>query len=626
MKKTSEKEIPVLFCCNSKYVSKLIVVITSVLENNKNTPFIFYIFQRDFTAADKKQLQKFNNDNCRVVFKHISDTLLENFKITDKGRQDISLDTYLRFFAPELIKEYDKIIYLDSDVIVNGDLSGLYNIDLGDNYVGGVEERCLYETDYICSHLKFSKNDVYINAGVLLMNLRKMRKDKFLDEVINQSKSILDFVTYSDQDILNILARGKIKKIDCIYNMTPVHVRDYPSKRADAVVVHYNGKYKPWTLGNCNNPLTCLYFKYFRKSFLYENQKAKVFCVYNAPSYIFENELITPIQTGTYGLYNGMDMIQACDGEQIDYKNKNYGELSAWYWVWKNYIPSHKNTEYIGFCHYRRILDYTSNNDKKTNEFLKPVQLGKFVDDFNNKYDIETVYNSVKGYDIILPRKHKIVGGLTVEQQYLDFHPKKDLDLLKKIITKDYPEYVPAMKKALSSNEAYFCLLFTMKREHFINFMEFTFDILFKLEKQSDWSGYNDYYNVRTPAYLIERFFNVWLLHNVRKHHWKILERDGYAFSEYFSSNSQINAQTLPSSGKKLSVKLFDFISFYKVKQKYGKTKYYIFGAPVLKVSEHNNKKEYRLFNFIPVWKRKIKGNEVYYKLFGIPFLKLQRK
>ena len=541
--------IPILFCSSSKYIDQLIVTITSIIENNKDSYFVFYIFHQNFTEEEKKNFECFNNQKAKVIFKKINTKTLKEFKLTDEGRLDISLDTYSRFFAPLLITDYDKIIYLDSDIIVNANIKDLYQINIDGYLLGGVEERCLYQTDYISSYLNFSKDDLYINTGVLLMNLKKMRQEQFFKKILLESKNLMPFIKYSDQDILNILAKGKIKKIDCIYNMTTTHVKDLPSKRNLAKIIHYTGKFKPWTLGDSNNEMSSLYFEYYKKSKSYEKQKIKNFCIYHKNAYRFENELISPIQTGSYGLHNEMDMLQACEGDEIDYKNKNYGELSAWYWVWKNYLPQNPHIEYIGFCHYRRMIDYF--NISSGSSFLKVITLNQFIDKYNNCYNDKEIYEIIKNYDIILPQKNILHSGETVEEQYLSYHPQKDLELLKQIIKKDYPDYVDEMNKVLSSKQAYYCLLFTMKTSLFIQFMNFSFDILFKLEKLSDWKKYNSYCEIRTPAYLIERFFNIWLLHNTKKYGWKILERDAYIFSEYIETSSDNQQHCTDDANKK---------------------------------------------------------------------------
>ncbi len=567
--------IPVLFCLNKSYIQHLIVLLTSILENNKGIFFDFYIFSTDFSDSEKELLNNVQKkyENCAFNHQTVAKKTLKNFKIVDKERQDISLETYYRYLAPQLITKYDKLLYLDTDTIVDGDLTPLWETDLEDCYFGGVPERCLYQKRYVFDKLKFSRDDLYINAGMLLMNLKKMREDNFVDLFLKAGPKLLPFITYSGQDIVNILAKGHIKQIECIYNMTPAHIMDLPGKKHQAVIVHYTGKFKPWSLGMSNNELEFLYEKYLNQSVLATEIKVKNFCVYHKSGYLFKNDLITPIQTGTYGLHTGMDMLQAGDGEKSnpDKRNQHYGELSAWYAVWKEYLPQHPEVEYVGFCHYRRMLDYQ--HPAPTNGFLTPISLSEFIHTCNNDYNVQDVYEIIKDYDIVLPGRYEIPDQ-TIEQQYLTHHPKKELQLLKQIIRENHPEYVPETAEVLNSKSGYFCLLWTMKKELFIQFMEFAFSILSELEKRSNWQQYTAYDSIRVPAFLIERFFNVWLLHNQKLHRWKILERNAYLLE--FDPKEANGALPCPppfSRFKYLKYKVLSKITRGKKRQKY-KQKY----------------------------------------------------
>lgn len=545
--------IPVCFSCRRNFIQQLVVAITSILENNSSS-FVFYILQTDFGAEEKELLQEIADiyKNAKFVYLDISLHSFDGLKVTDKTRQDIPLATYYRYIAAELIPEQEKLLYLDCDLVVNGNILPLYQIELGEYYFAGVEEIPLYDNGYIYKKLGFSKKDIYINAGVLLMNLKALRKARFFEQFVKEGRKLVSSVLYGDQDILNVVARGKIKSIDCIYNMTPSYMKHFPKKKYAAVIAHYVGREKPWTLADSAHELAFLYFRYLEKSVLQKQQKVKNFCVYHKPFYRFQTDMVVPVQTGTINPNRGMDMLQASSGESIDDKNANYGELTAWYWVYKNYLPKHPEVEYVGFCHYRRMLDYTK-QPKETGFFLTRVLLGDFVASCNDNYSARGVYDLIKGYDIVLPKKHILPPEeSTNETQYLHWHPKKDLDLVKQLIREDYPEYVPEMDAFFASKSGYYCLLFTMRREIFISFMKFAFDLLFKLEKRANWKEYHSYYEIRTPAFLIERLFNVWLEHNRKKYNWKILERTAYVISA---------SQILPSEiriGQKISL-----IKFY---------------------------------------------------------------
>ena len=517
------KVIPIAFSSSNQYAQHLCVAMTSILENNRQVYFKFFILHNNISEDSQAIIQSLKEVyfNCDISFITVDIT---RFKHVDVSGSYLSLETYYRLLLADILPDCKKILFLDSDLIVNGNIEPLFDTDISEYYFGGVEERCLYGTGYIEDVLKFTPEEIYINAGVLLCNLKKIRDEGVVDKFFTAIELLKGFTKYDDQDVINIVGKKKIKKIDCIYNFTPYHLYELYKRKYDAVIIHYTGKYKPWSLGECPNELRYLYFKYLEKSPYNRFLKVRNFCIYHKNSYLWETDSITPIQTGSYFTKRGMDMLQASTGDSIDYKNKNYGELTAWYWVWKNFIPNNPNVEYIGFCHYRRFLDFHS--DPVQGVPVVQVSPEFFVTTHNDDYSAIKIYDSIRNYDVILPSKVKFKE--TVESQYLSHHPKEDLEILKNLIKNNYSEYYPYMQALLSSNEAYFNLVFTMRTDLACNFFSWVFSVLRDLERLCDWSNYNDYNRIRTPAYLIERLFNVWLEYNKSKNGVRVLERKMY--------------------------------------------------------------------------------------------------
>jgi len=260
--------------------------------------------------------------------------------------------------------------------------------------------------------------------------------------------------------------------------------------------------------------------------------KVKVFCIYYKNNYLFETDVLTPIQVSKSFAQSNMNVIQTCTGYNISDKSEYYAELSAWYWVWKNYMPLHKELPYIGFCHYRRFLGYT---EPPSHPLYMMAEIS--LEDFLPKlslYTSDIIYPQIKDYDVIVPRKQilrddmKGSAAATVENQYLEWHPREYLDAAKNVIREYYPEYYPTMLRFLNGDGARLCLLFTMRRELLEEFMPWAFDVLFKIENIIGWSRCDNSANVRMPAFLMERLFNVWLDYNQQAHGLKILERRAY--------------------------------------------------------------------------------------------------
>lgn len=157
---------------------------------------------------------------------------------------------------PELLPEYEKVIYVDCDVVIRNNLARLYReVDLKDNYLAGVFEAPL---DFQLSHIQAlgCAPGSYVNSGFLVMNLALLRQDGMTRKFLAESKK--EDYLFPDQDILNKLCKGRILGLPPIYNslrtfFLPQYKADflkyYSAEDWEAVQrhgnVHYTGA-KPW--------------------------------------------------------------------------------------------------------------------------------------------------------------------------------------------------------------------------------------------------------------------------------------------------------------------------------------------------------------------------------------------
>lgn len=199
-------------------------------------------------------------------------------------------------------------------------------------------------------------------------------------------------------------------------------------------------------------------------------------------------------------------------GENISLKNKNYCELTALYWAWKNL-----QFDYIGLCHYRRyfmvsirkiffrkpslsIGDLFLSKDGWYNKLKKILIMGK--------KDYEEILHK---YDVIVARKMPLLNDLTVEEDYRNQHKEKDLRVLREVIKDIYPEDIKYFDKILGEKKIHLFNMFVMNNKYFNEYCKWLFTILFELENRIDISDY-DNYQARVYGFLAERLFNVWLL------------------------------------------------------------------------------------------------------------------
>ena len=121
-----------------------------------------------------------------------------------------------RLLLPDLLPEYDKIIYIDCDVIVRNDLSEIYHQTiLKGNYLAAVYEAAL---DAQIPYLESigCKPGYYINSGFLIMNLGELRRNKMVPKFLEASK--VENLQFPDQDVLNQLCGGRITELPPYYN------------------------------------------------------------------------------------------------------------------------------------------------------------------------------------------------------------------------------------------------------------------------------------------------------------------------------------------------------------------------------------------------------------------------
>lgn len=205
----------------------------------------FYLMYSDIPQEKINHFQKFVEEKCKNSLFPIRFELPEAVKIPKVlDGIYVGIETYYRLFAPFILpKELDKVLYLDVDLICMGSLEGLYNEELGENYFVGCEDKGVTAEDL--KRLNLPEDYHYINAGVVLINLKKMRENftaqKLVDMVLEQSKDL----KYLDQDFINKNFSKNIKVVSNKYNwlVKTCKYKDMPYK---PVILHYAGSNKPW--------------------------------------------------------------------------------------------------------------------------------------------------------------------------------------------------------------------------------------------------------------------------------------------------------------------------------------------------------------------------------------------
>ena len=243
--------IPIFFAVDDGYMPYLAVALESLIDNaSKNYYYSIKILYTNINEENKKRINKYQRDNVNIEFVDLN-YYIEKVKDKLYTRDYYTKTTYFRLFIANLYPQYNKAIYLDSDIIVLGDISELYNVELGNNLIAAAPDDVIQTTkvfqEYAEKVVGVADYRNYFNAGILLMNLDEFRKFNFQEKFLYLLETI-KFTVAQDQDYLNRLCKGKVKIIHKGWDRMPIAVDDIPIE--EIKIVHYNLADKPWRYDN----------------------------------------------------------------------------------------------------------------------------------------------------------------------------------------------------------------------------------------------------------------------------------------------------------------------------------------------------------------------------------------
>jgi lipopolysaccharide biosynthesis glycosyltransferase len=275
------QKIDVVFSLDANYIQHFCVAITSLLENNlKNIERIFLI-----TDIDKKQLVKtfsfiLTKYYKTIVYLKIDDSIIKKFRVDSH----ISQAAYYRLFLPEILpNDIDKVLYLDSDIVVNEYLDSLFQLEFkSSTSKGNINElKCTSGKDpeelYLFAVSEVRWQDLnrlqtiglsgckYFNSGVLLINLRKWRVENITKKLISIALNYKDKLKFHDQDVLNIAFENYWGELNYKFNTVNLDYLEEKVYKKNYSIIHYTGGSKPWHFRN-RHPLKAVYWYYLWKT------------------------------------------------------------------------------------------------------------------------------------------------------------------------------------------------------------------------------------------------------------------------------------------------------------------------------------------------------------------------
>lgn len=260
--------IPIVMAADENYACPLLVSISSLLRNaGPDTAYDLYLLiHGDFSEQSREKIRRLclsdgNGSPCFI-------DMMDSFSDTPLHIAHTSPPTYFRLRLPSLLPEINKCIYLDADILVLKDLAELYATEMGDCCLAGVRAPAYYSfpnrkaREFQIRRLGIPDTDCYVNAGVLLMDLRKMREQGLEKQF---QGALGNGYSSQDQDILNVVCYGQILTLPFKFNVMTkypltcegvwereeglqeaVAKEEWDEGRNDPVIIHYAGAVKPW--------------------------------------------------------------------------------------------------------------------------------------------------------------------------------------------------------------------------------------------------------------------------------------------------------------------------------------------------------------------------------------------
>ena len=259
--------IPVVFCFDSRIILGASVAIKSLIDCAKDTTtYDIRIFHSDINLKDQKNISKLTeNTRHNIAFHYINPDI---FKNAPKNKGSWTEIVYYRLLIPEILKEYNKVIYSDVDVLFRGDLEELYLTDVNDYEMGMVKAE--KNTPDVIEHRYYSENtkDFIYWSGLILYNSERFREEKILNKLKENIKIHKNKLKAYDLDLINITCQN-VLPLDlkyCVlqgiyYNNNFTRIKEYEylkfvyendeiqEAKNNTVILHYAGyPGKPWRM------------------------------------------------------------------------------------------------------------------------------------------------------------------------------------------------------------------------------------------------------------------------------------------------------------------------------------------------------------------------------------------
>lgn len=257
--------IYVAFSTNDIYIPYLDVCLRSLIDYaDKEKDYHVFILYSTIIAENIQKIKELEQKNISISFINVQSSLSKAQEDTFFINNHLTIETYFRFFLPDIFPQLDKILYLDCDMLIQKDIAELYQTNIDGFYLGatrdlgivlGLHKTKEKNVKYYTQTLNLTNPYDYFQAGCLLFNLKEMRKDKIPQLLIEKLKQIKTPM-FHDQCILNAVCKDKIFFVPQNWNFTwhiyiiesqwekylgKTYCEIYSNAKENPYIIHYTG-------------------------------------------------------------------------------------------------------------------------------------------------------------------------------------------------------------------------------------------------------------------------------------------------------------------------------------------------------------------------------------------------
>lgn len=262
MEVKKNNHIPIVFATNENYAPYAGVCIQSIIENSSNKYFYdIYVFHVGLTDKTISLFNKIKTQNLSVSCVNIS-KYISKIKCKLYSHSYFSNEMYYRILIPDVLPQYDKILYLDCDMIVLSDVAELYKTDIGENCIGACRNLMHSKMIKYVSETLNLEPKKYINSGMILINCKQFKIQKVKSKIFNLIESFKN-LSYPDQDLINLACKDKIYYFELNWNylwhlerlnkstnidlhLSADELKEFEHIKSNIKILHFTGDKKPW--------------------------------------------------------------------------------------------------------------------------------------------------------------------------------------------------------------------------------------------------------------------------------------------------------------------------------------------------------------------------------------------